>query len=263
MLAKNYLDYKHKIAFPCIVQPKIDGLRCTSQSNGLFTRNGNAITNMSHIKVNSVHPFDGELYEKGKNFEYINGIVRRSVNMQKNDIKYYVFDYCCSLNFRERYDCLVDAVSKADNENIVIVPSFLVYSHAGIEAYLDAFIADGYEGVMIRDIHTPYQQKRTVQLLKYKKWLYSKLTIIGFVEGTGKYVGMLGAIICKTCEGKVVNVGSGFDDTERHALWRDTIKDSLIGTQLIVKYQELTKFRIPRFPTYVKYYTGPITKIER
>jgi ATP-dependent DNA ligase len=57
-------------------------------------------------------------------------------------------------------------------------------------------------------------------------------------EGTGKYAGKLGAVVCRSRQedGKsiTVNVGSGFNDDHRTTLWGD--RDNLVGKIVAVKY---------------------------
>jgi DNA ligase-1 len=57
------------------------------------------------------------------------------------------------------------------------------------------------------------------------------LKIVGIQEGTGKYVGKVGAYLCESADGVIkVDVGSGFKDDQR------TIDNSVIGKIVAVKY---------------------------
>jgi ATP-dependent DNA ligase len=56
---------------------------------------------------------------------------------------------------------------------------------------------------------------------------------VGTEEGTGKYAGMLGAIICESSDGVVkTRVGSGFSDKQR----KELTSEDLIGRIAAVKY---------------------------
>jgi ATP-dependent DNA ligase len=72
------------------------------------------------------------------------------------------------------------------------------------------------------------------------------LEIIAVEEGTGKYAGKLGAVVCATRseDGKrlTVSVGSGFNDAHRDNLW--SIRDSLIGKIVAVKYNMRIKNKV-------------------
>ena len=64
------------------------------------------------------------------------------------------------------------------------------------------------------------------------------LKIVAIEEGTGKYAGLLGAIVCESADGVVkVNVGSGFNDAHRKTLKE---KD-LLGKIVAVKYNARIK----------------------
>jgi len=69
------------------------------------------------------------------------------------------------------------------------------------------------------------------------------LEIIAVEEGTGKYAGKLGAVVCRSRPEDgisiTVNVGSGFNDDHRNNLW--AIRDTLIGKIVAVKYNMRSK----------------------
>jgi DNA ligase-1 len=83
------------------------------------------------------------------------------------------------------------------------------------------------------------------------------LTVTGVEEGTGRNVGKLGALVCEGVDdGKriVVNVGSGFSDSQRNEYWVD--KDTMIGQVVEVRADAATQsqdsdqvwsLRFPRF----------------
>ena len=77
-----------------------------------------------------------------------------------------------------------------------------------------------------------WEDKRTKSQIKFKGELECDLKIVGVQPGTGKYEGMLGAILCESKDGVVkVSVGSGFNDTHRK-----TYGEELIGKIVAVKY---------------------------
>ena len=88
------------------------------------------------------------------------------------------------------------------------------------------------------NLDTPYEFKRTKNLIKCKKFYTYDLKCIGVEEGTGKNKGNLGAIVVDF-KGNPVHVGSGFSDEMRNNIWNDP--DSIIGKIIEVKYKEVTK----------------------
>ena len=81
-----------------------------------------------------------------------------------------------------------------------------------------------------------WENKRARHLIKFKGELECDLKIVGIQEGTGKYVGKVGAYICESEDGIVkCDVGSGFKDNQRE------IDNSVIGKIVAVKYNARIK----------------------
>ena len=114
MLLHNYRKYSHKILYPAFVQPKYDGLRVIAQLTksgkvNLITRQGNIITNLSHInkdlkklfkhfKLNKNIYFDGEIFTRHlipEHFKSINRITKLTDKAKKKIslLKFYIFDF--------------------------------------------------------------------------------------------------------------------------------------------------------------------------
>lgn len=87
----------------------------------------------------------------------------------------------------------------------------------------------GFEGVMALQWDSKYELKRSDNLLKVKATETLELPIIDFVEGTGKYTGMLGSFIVDY-KGFPVGVGSGLTNDERDKFWQD--RDNLVGVKI-------------------------------
>jgi DNA ligase-1 len=83
-------------------------------------------------------------------------------------------------------------------------------------------VADGYEGLILRSSRDIIQRKRTKNILKYKTFWDMEALIVAPVEGKGKLVGMLGALLCEV-DGKGFEVGSGFSDDERKKIWQNIL----------------------------------------
>ena len=106
-----------------------------------------------------------------------------------------------------------------------------------IDAMLKQVLLCKQEGLMINLKNSPYEFKRSNNLIKVKQMYPADLKIIGFEEGTGKNKGTLGALIVNY-KGFPVKVGSGFTDAERIYTWEH--KAELIGTIVTVQYFEET-----------------------
>ena len=107
----------------------------------------------------------------------------------------------------------------------------------------EKYLAQGEEGIILKDFSGKWEDKRVKHQLKFKAELDCDLEIIGYEEGTGKYAGKLGAFILSSrSNGKevlTVKVGSGFNDDNRVDFWN--IRDSLIGKIVAVAYNAKIK----------------------
>ncbi len=89
----------------------------------------------------------------------------------------------------------------------------------------------GGEGIMLNTFDGHYELKRSNSLLKVKYVESMDLKVVDIQEGTGKYEGMLGALIVDY-KGYRVGVGSGFSDEERRRFWDNP--EEIIGKTIEV-----------------------------
>ena len=87
-----------------------------------------------------------------------------------------------------------------------------------VEPIAKAIWGLGGEGVMLNTSKGLYETKRSSALLKVKHVEEWTLKIIGFEEGSGKFEGMLGAMVLEHGNG-TVKVGTGFTDGQRRYFW--------------------------------------------
>lgn len=269
MLAHAY--HKHgakKMQFPCLTQPKLDGVRCLAVvQNGvcnLYTRTGKPITAVPHVAEAVASLFqgdcviDGELYNHDlkEDFEKIVSLVRKKdpVSEGAELIQYHVYDMVSDQPFPSRIELLGSAL-QGEHPVVKFVDATKVESEEEAFGLYENHLIDGYEGIMFRSMNGGYEGKRSYNLLKYKGEMHDNVTsysdeefeIVGVHEGRGKLRGHAAAFICKTEEGKefkakmegsLDNLKMYFND---HSLWT--------GKKLTVKYQGRTnKENVPRFP---------------
>jgi DNA ligase-1 len=102
------------------------------------------------------------------------------------------------------------------------------------------YLSLGYEGIILKDGSGVWEDKRAKHQIKFKGELECDLKIVAVEEGSGKYAGMLGALICESSDGVVkVSVGSGLTDEHRINLWH--IKREILDKIVAVKYNMRTK----------------------
>ncbi len=117
----------------------------------------------------------------------------------------------------------------------------------------NSIISDGYEGIIVRNVYAFYERKRSIWVMKFKPKRSDDYEIVGVQEEydkDGNPKDSLGALVCKSNDGNLFNVGTGFTREDRANLW--DIKALLPGMIAHVEYQHLTVGKeVPRFPVFV------------
>ena len=235
MLAQNYEKHGHKISFPAIAQPKLDGVRCTAkmESDGsvsLLSRKGKEFQLLDQIRkavqavgLPQTFILDGELYSDDLDFQRVVGLVRKHTYKNQQDIddmkkvKLNIFDAMDTKNpkmpFIQRWKMAKQWVDKDATGTLTMVPCYRVDNDNQIKNLLSKFLADGDEGVIIRNITSPYEQgKRSYNLQKYKKFFDDEYKIVDALEGQGNDIGTV-VWICETPKGQQVHK---FHQTQLH-----------------------------------------------
>ena len=269
MLAHSFDKQSKKITFPAFVQPKLDGVRMiavydvSTNSVMCYSRTGKKylsislqnITN-SIKKVSVKNPsvkhfcFDGELYSNQLTFEEIVGICRNTTNPTEqiyNKLEYHIYDLIplqAPIDFAER-SVLLNTIFKDELKNPFLknVSTILVSDIKQVYTHHDTFIAEGYEGIMIRNKKGQYSPTRSIDLQKFKNFEELEFVIVDVKEATGNDKGT--AIIqCQADNGELFWVRPKGSREYRASLLESQIIDKL----LTVRYQNLTEKGIPRFP---------------
>ena len=269
MLAQDYDKRKDKIKFPILSQPKLDGIRCIVKSDGMWTRNGKEIISAPHIYENLKHIFDnqpdlvldGELYTSNRDVDFntIISCVRKTkptqadLDLSTQYIEYWMYDMYegIDLEYRSRRFNLLSLFSTYHISTLYykIVDTHLLESFKEIESRLQKYLEQGFEGQILRDPNTPYENKRSNGLLKHKTFFDEEFDIIGYAEGVGKFSGKLATL---KVDVNRVQVDCTINGTMGYLEELFEIKDSLIGKKATVKYFEKTTDNSLRFPKVIQ-----------
>jgi len=253
---------------PYIVQPKYDGIRCRAiplqtsinpDDYLLLSSEENIIRSVPHINLalQSMKlkcELDGELYCHGMSFEQITSITSRSVNLHPDypKIQFHIFDIVNN-ELQMRRTLLIENLRNL-NPRIEVSPFYLCENLEDVLQAYDKIIDAGYEGIIVRHNSNYYERKRSTLVMKFKPKKEDDYEIVGFVEEhdkEGNPKDTLGALVCKSGDGNLFNVGTGFTDERRRELWEG--RDLLLGMDAKVKYQHITNGnRVPRFPVFVE-----------
>jgi DNA ligase-1 len=283
MLAHDGANHESKVSGKKLLEPKLDGVRvltivdCEARTVVQYSRNGKELVNFPHITeglLAHIDDFDRSFVLDGEiistSFQALMKQVHRKSDADASDAVLMLFDMLPLSEFKagkstlgqkrrtaflKQFKATFDKVG-----NVGLVPQVEVDLDTAIgEMQFVAFnkdaIANGYEGIMIKDLDAKYVCKRHVAWLKQKPFIEVSLEVTNVEEGTGRNEGRLGALVCSGVDdGKtiVVNVGSGFSDSDRIEFWAD--RDSVIGQIVEVRADAITQnqdgtysLRFPRF----------------
>lgn len=245
------------------ISRKLNGTRCTFVGDKCMTRQGKEYKGLDHIirdlqKLVGKNMFvDGELLYKNKErlsdseaFQKGTGIAM-SKDADKTDLKMVVFDLFpleefwrgksdFTYSYRKNYylDELRREIIRLETENVEIVPiCYEGTNHTEIWKWLDYAEEHDWEGIML-NLDTPYECKRSKNLIKVKKFFACDIKCTSIEEGSGRNKGTMGALVCDY-KGFTVNVGTGFSDSDRKYFWQHP--ENVIGKIISVKYKEETK----------------------
>lgn len=245
-LLKNY--HEHANINGWVMSEKLDGIRAFWDGEKLISRGGKTLTPPAWFTRHfPPFPIDGELWTKRSDFETISSIVNsRQANERWQQISYQIFDVpnqpgglLKRLHVLERY------LQHHPTPYIHILKQTAINNRQHLLDFLDTVTQQYGEGVVARDPIQHYQTGRLSSALKLKKHSDTECTVIKILPGKGKYQGKMGAVRCRTAEGKELKIGSGFTDAQR-AL------PPKLGSQITFKYYGLTKKGNHRFPIYLR-----------
>ena len=256
MLAHDYNKRGSSIIFPCFVQRKFDGTRCVGiPGNGLFSRNRKRYPNLQHIvaEINRLPPgiiLDGELYSDTLTFQEIVGIVKRETLKKGDDekqlaIKFYVYDLINTMPYEERLANLQILFARHKFKYLELVKTDICESEAKMKELHAQYVAESFEGIMLRNKVGLYKNARSCDLQKFKQFFDDEFEIVDYKEGEGQEEGCV-IWVCKTPESKTFSCRPRGSREDRIELFKNG--DKYIGKMLTVRFQELTDEKMPRFP---------------
>ena len=291
MLAHDGANHEGKITGKKLVEPKLDGVRVLtvvdyeSRTVVMYTRNGKELVNFPHIikafednmdNWGRSYVFDGEVISNS--FQDLMKQVHRKSDVQAQDARLMLFDIVPLAEFKAGASVMGQKRRSAflrENFSKLFADSGCIDIIAQREFDLDVFtdeiefkdynkqmVAEGFEGIMIKDPNGKWEGKRSVAWLKQKPFIEVSLAVIETEEGTGRNVGKMGALVCEgTEDGKLirVNVGSGFTDKDRDEFWSCKVDGQVIEVRAdaITQNQDGTySLRFPRFMRFRGFKAG-------
>jgi len=228
------------------VSEKLDGVRAYWDGKKLISRGGNAFAAPAwFVAAFPAAPLDGELWLGRGRFEETASVVTRSAPHEGwRQLRYMVFDLPASaLPFDERLRELRALAAAADSPYLAVVAQEKIADHAALARRLDAVVAAGGEGLMLRRGSALYRGGRSGDLLKFKKFDDAEARVVAHNPGKGKFRGMMGSVTVEMENGTRFRIGSGFTNAQRR-------NPPPIGGTVTFRHQGLTAKGVPRFPVF-------------
>ncbi len=271
------------LSYPLLASPKLDGVRALIIGGVVMSRSFKPIPN-AHVQELFGRPeyngLDGELIVGSPTHKDVYRNTTSGVMSQAGepDVSYYVFDkYDHGGGFHDRLRASKEVIGRL-NPVIPIVPveHRFIACEQTLLALEEQYLAEGYEGVMLRHQRGPYKHGRSTEkegwLLKLKRFEDSEAVILdtyelmhnaneaktselGYTERSSHKSGMvgrgiLGGLSVKDAySGVEFDIGTGFDQATREALWkqRDQLREQVIKYKF---FASGVKDK-PRFPVFL------------
>jgi DNA ligase-1 len=247
-----------------VCEEKYDGVRVIAYMSGneikFYTRAFNEIPNQYLEKIanecliliknsglNGDWFFDGELTDlnrksvSGKVTQMLKGKPLDSIG---DDLIYNIFDLEDAetlkrgrgiIPFDVRRSTLEGVFMTYKTSSLTLADSFLTSEKEDIYAYYNKIVAQGGEGVILKNPDHVYECKRSKNWIKLKEVNDCDLIITGWYPGEGKREGFIGGFYCEDSSGTVkVKVGAGFTDQDLKDLSENP--DSQIGKVCAIQY---------------------------
>jgi len=231
-----------------LISEKLDGVRAYWNGKELISRSGKAFA-VPDWFVKDFPPFeiDGELWTKRGDFENIISIVnKQEAHEGWRAIGYHIFEVPHQEGgLLQRLNILETWLEKNPNSFIKIIPQKRCKSSENLKKLLDEVDSKGAEGLVVRNPETLYMDSRSNSSLKVKKSSDDECIVTGYTKGNGKFQGLVGALLCKWKEDKVLKIGSGLSVEDRK-------NPPKVGDEVTFKYNGLTKYGNPKYPVFLR-----------
>lgn len=201
---------------------------------------------------------DGELFKRFKSLQQISGAARLEKNAYDCDwLEYWVYDcYIPNMPAEVRYDFLllqfaafpiyVGTVCDDDNDPIRLLDQCKVSGWDTMQKLHDMYVAEGFEGLVIRDPEKPYKPGgRTNDMIKIKHYQSSEFLVTDYELGLRGSEDM--TFICETEDGivfKAMPVG----DRETKAEYVENFESKYKGHKAECTYFNLSDDGVPTQP---------------
>ena len=271
-------DKRYKeIVYPCIIQDKLNGIRCQSEADRSYSTGGETFHTIPHIRAALKPLFDKypNLFIDGELFNYelrrnLNRLVKLvSVVYQPKDItpellaesakivQLHVFDgygfdnITMDTPYIDRMNAVAHLLYQRVPELFIKAVAFRTVRNE--EELMAAFLKtkdDGGEGIMIRHGACPFKHTRVPYLIKLKHMMEEEFTIFDIQEGNGDWKGRAKRMVLKIKNqaGAEVCFDSNIDGDMGHLKEIFEHRAEHIGKKATCRFQHKSEYGIPQLP---------------
>ena len=266
-----------RLEFPVRVEPKLDGLRCVAVKHSgtvtMFTRSGSVIETLPRIKgLLESAPWDGFVLDAevmGRDWnESASVVMSHKTGKDDAGMVLHVFDAMAfedwrdqdnALTLADRVELVSELVAQVGSPSVVSVAGITADTIGELLTYYSKCTEDGYEGVMVKDLDSPYIFKRSDSVRKMKPVATYEGVVVGHYEGNrgSKREGLWGGFEVVLPNGVVTKLGGGFTDKMKAEI--SINPDAWIGRVVEMEGQPdpltrdgLTRDGKVRFPVFIR-----------
>lgn len=255
MLAQRYDKVGDKIDYQkgAVIQPKLNGHRCIiGKEDGktyAYSKSGKPITSIWEIleeaeKLPEGAQIDGELYCHGTALQTINSWVKRRQENTKK-LVFVCYDAIENGTYFERWNFVESLGFLTDYGTGLIqkCPWSPIFGNNEVDKFMDDFLADKFEGGIIRTNTEEYRDGSWARsLIKVKRFLDSEYLVVDVTSSAEGW----GIIHCITEDGKSFTASAPGDHYEKRYVLKQ--KEKFIGRHVNIRYPEFTESGLPSQP---------------
>lgn len=242
-------DPKYPLTLPKYGSVKLDGIRALTQYGATTTRQEKLVPNEALREVLATRQgLDGELIFGEPNAADVYHATYSAVMTEKgtpDNITFYVFDLLDKTRpYKDRYAMLQDMLLPP---MFKVLQQTVITSQADLDAYYTRVLAEGYEGLILRNPDALYKEGRSTaksqDMIKLKPFSDDEATVTGVYEamhnGNEAFInelgytarsshkenltgnGMIGGLIA-SFKGQEIRIAAGkLSHQERIAIWNN------------------------------------------
>lgn len=214
-------------------QLKLDGMYAAITNKKVITRNGsvfpfdllpagfkqNMKTIPDGVELNGelLVKRDGVTLSRKEGNGMLNSLLQGTSLQDDYELHYVAWDIeYYSLPYVDRF---IEVLALCDGEYFSHVEYKMVYSLEQAAQHFKEMLSQGQEGTVLKNPNGMWKDGTSKDCVKYKVEAELDMKVVGVVEGTGKYKGMLGALQLESECGLVkTDCGTGFSDKQRKVM---------------------------------------------